>query len=45
MTSTEGEAAPERGNRGDNVSWTDVNLTGAKNEKKINKIDSAGTNG
>jgi hypothetical protein len=27
-----GEAAPERGKRGDDDSWTDVNLTGLKNE-------------
>jgi hypothetical protein len=28
-----GEAAPERGKGRDDVSWTDVNLTEAKNEE------------
>jgi hypothetical protein len=41
--SARGEAAPRRKNRGDDASWTDVNLTGQK-MKKINMFDSAGTN-
>jgi hypothetical protein len=33
MMPAEGEIAPERGNGGDELSWTDVNLTGPKNEE------------
>jgi hypothetical protein len=43
-TSVEGEAAPERENGGDNVSWFDTNLNGKK-MKKIHPVDSTGTNG
>jgi hypothetical protein len=32
-TSTGGKVAPERGKRGDDASWTDVNLTRPKNEE------------
>jgi hypothetical protein len=38
-----GEMTPSR-KKGDNASWTDVNLTGLKN-KKNHAIDSAATNG
>jgi hypothetical protein len=34
VTSAGGEAALERGKRGDDDSWADVNLTWSKNEKK-----------
>jgi hypothetical protein len=30
MTSIRGEAAPERGKRGDDASWADANLTESK---------------
>jgi hypothetical protein len=30
MTSAGGEAAPRRGNGGDDASWADANLTGPK---------------
>jgi hypothetical protein len=43
-TSVEGEATPERENRGDDVSWVDTNLTGKK-MKKIYPVDSTGMNG
>jgi hypothetical protein len=43
LMSVGGETAPERGKRGDDVCWADVNLTGAKKEK-INAINSAGIN-
>jgi hypothetical protein len=33
MTSVGREAAPGRGKRGDDASWTDVNLIGPKNEE------------
>jgi hypothetical protein len=33
MTSVGGEAALGRGKGGDGASWTDVNLTGLKNEE------------
>jgi hypothetical protein len=32
-TSTGGEMTPERRRGGDDISWTDVNLTGPKNEE------------
>jgi hypothetical protein len=32
--SAEGQAPPERGKGGDDVSWADVNLTGPKNKEK-----------
>jgi hypothetical protein len=41
-TSAEGEAAPGRGKRGDNVGWADTNLTGPK-IKKIHVVDSVAT--
>jgi hypothetical protein len=34
-TSVGGEAAPERENGGDDVSWADENLIGHKNNKKF----------
>jgi hypothetical protein len=34
-TSTGGNATLERGNEGDNVSWTDVNLTMPKNKENL----------
>jgi hypothetical protein len=40
-----GEVAPGRGMGGDDASWTDTNLTGLKNEKKIHTVDSIATNG
>jgi hypothetical protein len=43
-TSIGGEAAPKRGKRGDDASWTNANLTEPK-MKKIHTVDSAGTNG
>jgi hypothetical protein len=33
VTSSGGEAAPERGKGGDDVSWANVNLTGQKNKE------------
>jgi hypothetical protein len=33
MTSTRGEATPEREKGGDEVSWTDTNLIGLKDEE------------
>jgi hypothetical protein len=33
MISTEGEVISWRGKRGDDASWIDVNLTGAKNKE------------
>jgi hypothetical protein len=38
-TSVGGEATPERRKGGDDISWTDVDLTGSK-IKKIHAIDS-----
>jgi hypothetical protein len=32
-TSARGEAAPVRGKKGDDTSWTDTNFTGSKNKK------------
>jgi hypothetical protein len=43
-TSVEGEAAPGRGKRGDDISWVYVNLTEPK-IKKMHTVDSTGTNG
>jgi hypothetical protein len=43
VTSAEGEATPGRGNRGNDASWDDVNLTGLKN-KENSRGDSAATN-
>jgi hypothetical protein len=43
-TSAEGEAAPGREKRGDNVGWADTNLTGPK-IKKIHVVDSVATIG
>jgi hypothetical protein len=34
-TSVGGEVASERGNGGDDTSWTDTNLTGPKNEENL----------
>jgi hypothetical protein len=34
-TLAEGEMAPGREKGGDNVSWADANLTGAKNEENL----------
>jgi hypothetical protein len=34
VTSTGGEAAPDRKKGGDDVSWADTNLIGPKNKKK-----------
>jgi hypothetical protein len=45
MTLIGGVAVPGRGKREDDVSWTDMNFTGLKNEKKINAIDLTDTNG
>jgi hypothetical protein len=42
-TSTEGEVAPVRRKRGDDISWADTNLTEQK-IKKINTVDSTTTN-
>jgi hypothetical protein len=44
VTSTGGEAAPDKKNGGDDVSWADTNLTGPK-IKKINAVNSPITNG
>jgi hypothetical protein len=35
--SVRGEAPPGRENRADDTSWTDVNFTGPKNEKKFTR--------
>jgi hypothetical protein len=45
VTSARGEVAPGREKGGDDVSWADINLTGPKNEKKINMVDSVAKNG
>jgi hypothetical protein len=42
--SAEGEMTPERKKGGDDVSWTEVNLTRSKN-KKIYAVDLTATNG
>jgi hypothetical protein len=42
-TSDRGETTLGRRKRGDNVSWTDMNLTGSKIEK-IHVVNLAGTN-
>jgi hypothetical protein len=34
VTSTGGEAAPDRKNGGDDVSWADTNLTGQKKNQR-----------
>jgi hypothetical protein len=44
-TSVGGRAPPARGKRGDDVSWSGVNLIRSENEKKIHAIDSTTTNG
>jgi hypothetical protein len=38
MMSAGGETTPSRKKKGDNTSWTDVNLTGLKNKKTIQSI-------
>jgi hypothetical protein len=43
MTPVREDAASERGNGGDDPSWSDVNLIGPK-MKKIHTVDSACTN-
>jgi hypothetical protein len=42
-TSARGEAAPERGKKGDDASWTDANLTRQK-KKKIHAVHSTAIN-
>jgi hypothetical protein len=44
-TSAGAKAAPRREKRGKDASWTDVNLTESKNEKKNHTVDLADTNG
>jgi hypothetical protein len=44
MTLARGEAAPGRGNRGGDASWTDENLIRLK-DKEIQLIDSTAING
>jgi hypothetical protein len=43
VTLTGGEMPPEKGERGDDVSWADTNFTEPKT-KKIHAVNSAATN-
>jgi hypothetical protein len=44
MTSDGGEAASERGQGGDDASWSDTDLTRPKKKIEIHTVDSAAKN-